>query len=749
VSVQESELPPGQEPGDAEVIKTTAPEPPTPEQQAPEDGAPEDRAAQAPDPAGREASPGRARGFRPDIQGMRALAVGMVVIYHLNPSLLPGGFAGVDVFFVISGFLITGHLLREYHKTGRVALLDFWGRRAKRLVPAAAVVLTATWIAARFLLPATRLADTAAQIRASALYYQNWQLSWNAVDYLKADSAASPVQHFWSLSVEEQFYLGWPLLFLLAALVARTARRQGREAAAADQARRARGHQAVFVLAGVVVASSLAYSVYYTHANPSGAYFVTTTRIWELGLGGLMALLPARVGPLLSRYGLLGWAGLGLVVASAFVLSGTDAFPGVLALLPAGGAAALILGGAVAGRFGPARFTSARPLVFIGGISYSLYLWHWPVIVLWTTWSGHPVTLLSGLVIVAVSVALSWLTKVYVEDRVRTASLLSGHSWRSVGTALAAVVPVLLVTVYIAGEPPPWNGHLGPNYPGAAVLASKVTSGKTKPEPVVPSPTAIKLPAYWQAGCLVAETSAVVKECTYGDTKDPVLKVALAGDSIAGDWFTPLQKIALERHWELITDLHSVCPLTATVMVTPDTGGPYTPCHAWGAAVIHNFVTTVKPDVVITSELPGLATMAHPAGGAAAQSDIGDGMAQYWKQLQQAGISVVAIKESPSIGLNVPDCVSKNPDTRSKCAVPTARAIPKNSPLQYAAAADAGTVPVIDMNSLICKPEKCPPVVGNVLVYQDDHHLTSTYALTTTPYLEKRLLAASDTLAGR
>ncbi len=283
---------------------------------------------------------------------MRALAVGMVVVYHLYPSLLTGGFAGVDVFFVISGFLITGHLLREYHKTGRIALLDFWGRRAKRLVPAAALVLTVTWLASRLLLPATRLADTASQIRASALYFQNWQLAWNAVDYLKSDSAASPVQHFWSLSVEEQFYLGWPLLFLLAALVALTARQ-------AEQ-RRARGHHVALFLAGAVVAGSLWYSVYYTHANPAGAYFVTTTRIWELGLGGLLALLPAGLSQRIGRLGLLGWAGLGLVIASAFVLNGTNAFPGYLALLPAGGAAALILGGSAAGRFGPHRLTSSQ-----------------------------------------------------------------------------------------------------------------------------------------------------------------------------------------------------------------------------------------------------------------------------------------------------------------------------------------------------------------------------------------------------
>ncbi|MGH3247398.1 MAG: acyltransferase family protein [Trebonia sp.] len=682
----------------------------------------------------------RQRGFRPDIQGMRALAVGMVVIYHLYPSLLPGGFAGVDVFFVISGFLITGHLLREYHKTGRIALLDFWGRRAKRLVPAAALVLTVTWVASRFLLPATRLADTASQIRASALYFQNWQLAWNAVDYLKSDSAASPVQHFWSLSVEEQFYLGWPLLFLLAALVALTARGTGR--------RRARGHHLVFLLAGAVVAGSLWYSVYDTHANPAGAYFVTTTRVWELGLGGLLALLPTGLGRRISRLGALGWAGLGLVIASAFVLSGTNAFPGYLALLPAAGAAAAILGGSAAGRFGPHRLMSVRPMVFIGGISYSLYLWHWPLIVLSAAWRGRPVGAISGPVIVVVAIALSWLTKVWVEDKVRTATLLSGHGWRSASTALAAVLPVVLVSLYIAAEPAPWNGHLGPNYPGAAALASTVTAGEVKHAPVLPPPTAIKLPTYWQQGCLVPESSATPKECVYGDTSDPVLTVALVGDSIAGDWFTPLQRIAAARHWKLITELHSICPLTSTLMVTPVTGGPYTACHAWGATVVKDLQTKIRPNVVITSELPGLATTGHPAGGAAAQADIGGGMARYWEQLEGHGISVVAIKESPDVGVNVPECLTKNPASPKKCAVSKAKAIAPDLPMAYAIRAASGTVPLIDMNSLICGRAKCPAVVGNVLVYQDAHHLTSTYALTIAPYLEHRLLKVSKTLSG-
>jgi peptidoglycan/LPS O-acetylase OafA/YrhL len=688
------------------------------------------------------------RGFRPDIQGMRALAVGMVVIYHLYPSALPGGFAGVDVFFVISGFLITGHLLREYQKTGRVALVAFWGKRAKRLMPAAALVLTVTWLVSRLVLPATRLADTATQIRASALYYQNWQLARNAVNYLKADAAASPVQHFWSLSVEEQFYLGWPLLFLLAALAAGTLRRRGtREAGASTaQARLHRGGLVVLLLAAAVVAASLSFSVYYTRANPAAAYFVTTTRIWELGLGGLLALLPLRASQRLSRIGVLGWAGLGLVIASAFVLSGTTAFPGSLALLPAGGAALLILGGSVAGRLGPSRLTSVRPLVFLGGISYSLYLWHWPVIDLYTAWRGHPVGKFSGPVIIVVAVLLSWLTKVWVEDRVRTASLLSGHNWRSVSTALAAALPVALVTAFLVSLPAPFTGQLGPNYPGAAALTA--SAAMVNPEPVVPSPASIPLPDYWAQGCLVAEGSSTPKECVFGDTTDPVLTVALVGDSNAGDWFTPLQQIAQQRHWKLITDLHAACPLTTTMMITV-TKADYTSCHSWGVKVIRQLETTIKPDVVITSDWPGDATVAHPQAGPASQADIGAGMAAYWRQLQAHGMSIVAIKETPNMRFNVPDCVAKYPKAvQAKCSQPASRAIKANMPSGYAVKDAGGSVPLIDLNSLLCGPATCPPVIGNVLVYQDDHHLTSTYTLTAAPYLEQQLDSVNKTLAG-
>jgi peptidoglycan/LPS O-acetylase OafA/YrhL len=671
--------------------------------------------------------------FRPDIQGLRALAVALVVIYHLYPSLLPGGFVGVDVFFVISGFLITGHLWRGYRRTGTVGLLDVWGRRARRLLPAAVLVLVVTWVVSRLVLPASRLADTATQIRASALYFQNWQLAHDAVDYLTSQDPASPVQHFWSLSVEEQFYLLWPLLFLVAGFVAR--RRGGRS-----------GRVVIAGLMSVLVAGSLAYSVYQTRVDPEAAYFVTTTRMWELGLGGLLALLPAQPQQWLARRGWLGWVGLAMVIASPFALNGTTAFPGWVALLPVMGAVLLIAGGSAAGRLGPAPLMSTRPMVFLGGISYALYLWHWPVIDLYTAWRGEAPGVLSGAAIVIASLVLAWLTKIGVEDRVRTSALLAGHSWRSVSTALAVVVPVALVSVYIAGLPGQWDGKLGPGYPGAAALAGQVTNVEAKP--VLPPLNDLRadVPEYWQQGCLVGG-NAPPKECVYGDTTNPKLTIALVGDSVAGNWFPALQKIALQQHWKLVTDMRAVCTWTATMTIAVN-GGPFTACHQWGVTVLHDLISTIKPDVVITSDLPDTGSTTHPKDGPQGYADIGAGMAKYWTQLEDHGISVVPIQETPEMGYPVPDCVAKYGAYSAKCDVPADKAIKPKPPTVYATRDMAGKVKEIDMNGFICEQTRCRAVVGNVLVYFDGHHLTATYSKTMAVYLKPRLLASSPAFAG-
>jgi peptidoglycan/LPS O-acetylase OafA/YrhL len=672
----------------------------------------------------------------------------MVVIYHLYPSALPGGFAGVDVFFVISGYLITGHLWRGYARTGKVGLADFWGRRARRLIPAAALVLTVTWIASRIIEPATQLANTAQQILASALYYQNWQLSSDAVSYFNSGNAATPVQHFWSLSVEEQFYLIWPLFFLLAALP--SAMFATRRATAQRTARRTRARAlAVGVLTAALVIASLAYSIHETSARAPAAYFMTTTRIWELGAGGLLALAPARLTRALARQGWLGWAGLAVVIGSAFLLTGSMAFPGALALLPVLGAVALIAGGSAEGRRGPSRLTSTRLMVFIGGISYSLYLWHYPLINLYTGWRGRAPGLLSGPVILAVSVLLAWLTKTFVEDKVRLAPLIARSKWRSLAVALVAAVPVALAAVYIAGEPAPWNGTLGRDYPGAAELAGAVAN--VPAAPILKPPDPISQTLDQTGGCLGDFAASAPKECVFGDTANPVLTVALVGDSAAGEWFDALNAIAVHRHWKLVTELHSSCPWSSTLVLNWNGVGELTACQAWGAAVLHDLITTIRPNVVITSDYPSLlSTPGHPVNASpAAMAEIGTGMAQYWTRLEAAGISVTPIRETPDLVEDVPTCVDQHPTDLARCDVPVSAAILRDSPVTDAAKLMNGKVTVVNANALICWPKVCAPVVGNVLVFGDRHHLTGPYSKSTAPFLEPLLLKANKTLAAR
>lgn len=668
------------------------------------------------------------RVFRPDIQGLRAIAVSAVVLYHLRPSLLPGGFVGVDVFFVVSGYLITAHLAGSAARTGRVHVLDFWARRARRLLPAAALVLAVAWVLSRFVLPPSRLPAAAQQVRASALYMQNWVLAHDAVDYLNSADAPSPVQHFWSLSVEEQFYLGWPLLFLAAWLVTRRRPRVRRAGAQ---------RVAVGVLVLGVVVASLFYSAIESPTNPAAAYFVTTTRAWELGLGGALALLPRAVTSRIAKYGWASWVGLGLVAASLFVIDGTAAFPGTIALLPTVGTVVLLACGSSEGRWGTAPLTSGKPVVWLGNISYSLYLWHWPLIVVWKDYSGRS-TLSAAAVIglAAVSVALAWLTKRYVEDRVRLTPVISRHRGRSLATALTLLVPLGIVAISAPSQAS--SGTLDANHPGAGILAGHTTA--MPQAPYLPPLAAAPDDAAPFVPCEVANNDSRSIHCRLGDTRTPTMTVALVGDSVVGQWQTALDEIAKRQHWLLITDYRASCDWSSTMTAEPSGRTPYTACHDWGRNALRDLLTNVHPDVVITSGRPTYGTPSHPGADPTSFAAIAAGTATYWRQLVAAGTKIVALKETPEMGNNMPDCLSGRNGTVQSCSVPRTTAVQPNTPLERTVQLIGHGAELVDMNPLICSPGTCAPVVGNVVVYLDTHHLTETYTRTAEPYLEKKLL---------
>ncbi|CDX43802.1 Acyltransferase 3 (fragment) [Mesorhizobium sp. SOD10] len=399
-------------------------------------------------------------GFRPEIQGLRGLAVAFVVIFHIWPAALPGGYVGVDIFFVISGFLITGLLARMALSEDGISLVGFYTRRVRRLLPAAIVALLVTLAGTLLFMSDAWWEETAKQVIASALYVQNWRLAEQAVDYLGAEDAPSPVQHFWSLSIEEQFYIVWPVLMIAALWWARR-----------------RGYSPVqmltFVL-GVVMAGSLAVSVALTRSDPAWAYFVTHTRVWELALGGLLALMLDRFRPSAHMRSAMAVAGMLAALASAVLFSRSTDFPGFKALLPTLGAALVIAAGSI--RIGRFRGLDVAALRYIGDRSYSIYLWHWPLIIFYVAQRGM-VGAVDGILLIIATLAVSHLSYRFVEQSYRHSR--SSLAWRPLIDGTAAIglcVAVAGGLVYAVDRQPIDTSLIGtPNYPGpAALLANAV-----------------------------------------------------------------------------------------------------------------------------------------------------------------------------------------------------------------------------------------------------------------------------------
>src|SRR4051794_8568611 len=474
---------------------------------------------------------------RPEIQALRAIAVGIVVVYHFWPRLLPGGFVGVDVFFVISGFLITSQLLREVGRTGWISMSGFWARRARRILPPALFVLLFCAVATILFVPLNYWQQFFSELRASTTYGQNWHLASAAVNYFSADDPVSPVEHFWSLSAEEQFYVVWPLVILLVAAITRIGHvRAGRRSI------------------GLVIASltlvSLAYGIERTAADPAAAYFVTPTRAWEFGAGGLLALFAA--GPREGRRALVSaWAGVAAIGFAAVTFSDSTAFPGVAALLPVLGAVLVIHAGA--------PILRARPVQFLGDISYSVYLWHLPFLVLAPFVIHANVNSEGRLVLVMLTVLAAWFTKLVIEDPVRRGPLLTTRRARWTFTAAACGTALTLAVSF-------W----GTSYVQAQIRADNRATdqfvaghhdcfGAASRDPEHPcSNPALKLrvvpkPASAQnrpnAPCTLTATKPM-NVCDFGVPRSKATDtIALVGDSHASHWRAALAVVARDKGW--------------------------------------------------------------------------------------------------------------------------------------------------------------------------------------------------------
>ncbi|PBJ83625.1 hypothetical protein CMZ84_03805 [Lysobacteraceae bacterium NML93-0399] len=662
-------------------------------------------------------------GFRLEIQALRAIAVLAVLVFHIWPAALPGGYVGVDVFFVISGYLITGILFRQFDATGRIQVGTFYVRRIRRLLPAAAVVL----IAVAFLLPllpATRWEETVSGIVASTLYVQNWWLGAQAVDYLAAESAPSAVMHFWSLSVEEQYYIAWPLLLMLLGLLpAAVKRRPGRIFAA-------------MVL--LVVVASLAYSIWLTSTNPALAYFSTLTRAWELGVGGLLAVttrwktLPQAIRDALA------WCGLAMIAFAVVRFDETTPFPGYAAALPVLGTALVIMGRDSPRRFSAYTLLRARVLQYLGDISYSLYLWHWPVIVFYAAVAGRSPGLVDGIALLVVSCALAHQTKVLVEDRFRDAGCGPSASLRAFGLAALCIL-ACLAAAWAATRP--WDtsredalaGGIAasspddrPTHPGALVLTDNIVAA---PAEILPSPENAKkdFPAPYLQRCMARGSSSKVEVCTYGNPHGE-MHVVLAGDTYAAQWQPALESIAAANGWRLDVVVKTGCALGDATPVDSD-GNPSAGCQTWRDAASER-IREWKPDLLLIAQSPSSRVS---AGGSRNErvTALAGSMATFANRLAIYTGSVAFLRGTPNLGRACAEV-----DDIGKCELPRSKALTDTDPALLASRNVAGAH-LLDLSDALCLPEQCGAVVGNVPVYRNSGHLTATYSRTLAPALAR------------
>ena len=698
-------------------------------------------------------------GFRPDIEGLRAIAVVAVVLFHADMPGVGGGFVGVDVFFVISGFLITGLLWREVSTTGTVGLRRFYGARARRLLPASATVGVITMIGASLLLPPLQLRSVIGDGIASALYVSNYRFAQQGVDYFGGNLPPSPFQHYWSLGVEEQFYLVWPPLIIATAWLVRRARRRTR----AD----AQSSQRPYLMALTLVAAvSFALSLVATYVMPAVAFFSLPARAWQLAVGGLVALAAGkwhRLPALLAA--LTGWAGLALILLACTHLSPTTPYPGAAALWPVLGAALVLGAGCAAPSQGCGRVLASSPMRAIGRVSYSWYLWHWPVLVLAPALVGHPLGLAARLFAALVSGGLAMLTLRFIENPLRFAapirrSALASLALGGVATAVAVCVGIVLSESVPVPDglgrpaaPPTITAAPGPagynieeydaavQHAFAQAQAAVATSAELKAVPSNLSPPLADAAAEQNAivfdGCLRNLSQGGQPECAMGDTTS-MTNVALVGDSHAAMWNPAFQQIAAKRRWRLELLAKGGCPL----MDLPSTNPfdrlveRYEHCEQWRGEIIAR-LRAEHPRLVVVSMWRGYG-MGHDRLFGFTSYDPAwiDSMTRLVQQLRGIGAKVLVLGPVPDPHSVVPICLSGHLDDATACSPPRAAAVNQPGIAAESAATHAGGGQYADLTELFCTTARCPVIVGNILVYMDWCHLTLEYSRLLAPAIE-------------
>jgi peptidoglycan/LPS O-acetylase OafA/YrhL len=672
-------------------------------------------------PTARDSARAHKKAFRKEIQGIRALGLFIVFLTHAEFSIVPGGFVGLDAFFVLSGFLITGLIVKEMEKTGRLSLTAFYGRRIRRLLPLAMFVLLAVVVGSALLFSPVRNETVAGDVLGASLYFVNWRFAAQSIDYFAVDPFDSPLQHFWSLSVEEQFYLVWPVL-LLAAFTWWSRNREARSL-----------RRALWTVMALLGIPSFVYSAFVIDANAYYSYFSTLTRVWEFAVGGALALaLPAVLRLPRGLGAALAWAGIATLLVTAALYSPATPYPGTAALAPVLATVAIIVAGTATKLSAPIRALSSRPAQYVGDLSYAWYLWHWPMLVFAREIWG-PITPPRAMLVIAAAWVPTAISHALIEQPFRYSRPLARRPRRALAFGAASMaVAVVAATALEATQPRVVTAANGQVI--GAKAAERGQALQHRATALKPPPTEAKEDRgrLYEDGCLVEGEVLESPECVYGDP-DSDTTVVLFGNSHAMHYFPALERIAKRRGWRLVGLTRAGCRIADVRFASR--------CDIWRERTLRRIEEVERPDLIVTATTTGgtygVVKDDKRLDPEESHGPLEEGLVRTFDRLSSTGARVAVIKDLPRSRGDVPECVSEALDRLEQCAFWDERGRTRHFDARAAERVDGAEV--IDPAPLVCPKRLCPAVMGNALVYRDDNHFTATFAGTLAPWIERQL----------
>lgn len=647
--------------------------------------------------------------LRLDLQGLRAIAVSVVVFAHAGMAGFSGGYVGVDIFFILSGFLITGALYKEFKANGKLNIVGFYSRRLKRLLPAMVFVIAVTLVAGFILLPDFQVKAQIGSAPFASLWLSNFYFTFAELNYFNELGQNDLFLHTWSLGVEEQFYLVWPLLFLF---LVRFEQRRLSERYDVSQ-RLFAGLCLVFVL-------SLALSLYWTEKSPILAFYQMPSRAWQFALGALLFFIASQTEFRVTRRSGVA-AGLLLLIAGVVAISlcvylynDRMPYPGWAALAPSLGAAFVILAGSLVPE--KSNPLSLKPMVWLGNRSYSLYLWHWPVLLLVEAVYGN-VTGELVVAVIAISLLLTEVTYRLVELPFWKGSI-SHYKPKTIVQFGTLVMLLALLGSFHAARQPLVDG----------VDRSKYASQESRYD----------VPIIYRLPCDAWYEHDKVEPCVFGP-KDPQKTVVLLGDSIGAQWFSLVAFAYLEQDWRMIVLTKSACPMVDHSYFYDRIKQVFSVCDSWRDIVLAR-IPQWNPEVVVV--------------GSASSYGFSDeewisGSQRVWEKLQGSGAQIVVLPGTPTLAMNAPACISREiqketADLAEVCSSDQSGDVAYGvSELLKTAAADMEGVEVLDLNSWVCPSRTCSAITEDgVVVYRDNKHLTNSFVSTIAPEVAPHLINA-------